>query len=121
MTLKEVASETEKDETPRAVRAAVRTGHCNTDSVRDYRDVKDEITTDLNNNILLRESRIILPTSLRTRAVKLAHEGHQGQSKITAFLREYLWFPGLGKLVKEEVENCIACQASSQPNPPEPL
>ena len=104
MTLKEVASETEKNNTLRAVRAAFRTGHWDADSVRDYKLIKDEITIDDNDKILLRGSKIILPTS-----------------KTTALLREGLWFPGLGKLIKEEVGKCIACQASSQPNPPEPL
>eukprot|EP00794_Sanderia_malayensis_P021167 gene21167-biopygen14711 len=121
MTLEEVSSETQKDTTLRAVRAAFRTGHWDTDRVREYKNIKNEITMDSDNNILLRGSRIILPTSLRARAVKLAHEGHPGQSKTTALLRECVWFPGLGKLIKDEVDNCIAWQASSQPNPPEPL
>ena len=121
MTLKEVASETEKANTLPAVRAVFRTGHWDADSVRDYKLIRNEIMIDDNNKILLRGSKIILPTSLRARAVKLAHQGHQGQSKTTALRREGIWFPGLGKLVNEEVSKCIVCQASSQPNPPEPL
>ena len=121
MTLKEVAIETQKDWKLCAVRAAIRSGYWNTDSVKDYKQVRHEITIDDKNCILLRGSRIILPTSLQARAVKLAHEGHQGQAKTTALLRECVWFPALGTLVKEEVNKCIACQATSQPNPPEPL
>ena len=121
MTLQEVANETQKDHTLRAVRAALRTGYWNSDSVQGYKQIRHEITIDDNNHILLRGSRIILPSSLQARAVTLAHEGHQGQAKTTALLRECVWFPGIGQRVKEEVGKCIACQATSQPNPPEPL
>ena len=100
---------------------AIRSGYWNTDSVKDYKQVRHEITVDDNNCILLRGSRIILLTSLQARAVKLAHEGHQGQAKTTALLHECVWFPALGTLVKEEVNKCIACQATSEPNPPELL
>ena len=41
--------------------------------------------------------------------------------KTTSLLREYVWFPGIGQRGKEEVGKCIACQATSQPNPPEPM
>ena len=72
-----------------------------------------------NNHILLRGSRIILPSSHQARAVTLAHEGHQGHARTTACLRESVWFPGIGQCVKEQVGKCIACQATSQPNLPE--
>ena len=121
VTLQEVANETQKDHTLRAVRAALRTGYCNSDSVQGYKQIRHEITIDDNNHILLRGSRIILPSLLQARAITLAHEGHQGQAKTTALLRDCVWFPGIGQRVKEEIGKCIACQATSQPNPPEPL
>ena len=50
--------------------------------------------------------------SLRTRAVELAHEGHQGVEKSKKLLRTCVWFPGMDGLVEEKVSGCIACQAS---------
>ena len=81
----------------------------------------DEITIDHASHALLHGQRIILPSSLQDRVIKLAHLGHQGLSKTTALLREYVWFPNLGKLVKLAIDGCLACQSLAQPNPPEPL
>ena len=41
--------------------------------------------------ILLRGHRIIIPTNLPSKVVEIAHEGHQGQAKTKALLREYVW------------------------------
>eukprot|EP00794_Sanderia_malayensis_P019767 gene19767-biopygen16415 len=121
LTMKDIQEATQQDNTLRALRAAVQTGHWNVDNLKPYQQIKDEITVDHTHNILLRGTRIILPASLQDRVVKLAHEGHQGHSKTTALLREYIWFPYLGKLVKADIDRCLACQSLAQPNPPEPL
>lgn len=121
LTISEIKEATQQDGTLRALRAAFKTGHWNVDSLKPYQQIKDEITLDHANNILLRGTRIILPASLQDRVIKLAHQGHQGHSKTTAFLREYVWFPNLGKLVKAEIDSCLACQSLAQPNLPEPL
>ena len=71
--------------------------------------------------IILRGSRIVLPETLKQRAVDLAHETHQGLTKTKALIREKIWFPDIDKLVKNTVDRCIACQATSRPNPSEPL
>ncbi len=36
-------------------------------------------------------------------------------------IREKIWFPDIDKLVKTTIDRCIPCQATSKPNPPEPL
>ena len=45
----------------------------------------------------------------------------KGLVKTKALLREKVWFPGIDRMVKETIDNCIACQATCRPNPPEPL
>ena len=40
--------------------------------------VKDELTVNSAANLILRGSRIVIPTALQQRATSLAHEGHQG-------------------------------------------
>jgi len=71
--------------------------------------------------IILRGSRIVLPTSLQRRAVKLCHEGHLGIMKTKQLCRSKLWFPGLDRCVEEEVASCIPCQASVPQKSREPL
>ena len=121
MTLAEIQEATQEDATLRVLRAAIKTGVWTSDRLTPYKQIKHEITVDHTNKILLRGTRIILPASLREHAIKLAHQGHQGQSKTTALLREYVWFPNMGQSVKSYVDRCIVCQASARPNAPEPL
>lgn len=43
--------------------------------------------------ILLRGSRLVIPSSLQRKIVNIAHEGHQGIVKTKQLLREKIWFP----------------------------
>ena len=58
---------------------------------------------------------------MQQRAVDIAHESHQGLSKIKALLRTKIWFPGIDDLAKQTVDQCIPCQATGKPNNPESL
>ena len=121
LTIEEIRSAVENDKQLRAVRAAIKTNLWSSDLVKPFRRIGEEITIDHKNQILLRGTRIIIPQALQSRVIKLAHVGHQGLAKTKALLREYVWFPEIEKLVKEEIDTCIACQATGQPNPQEPL
>ena len=71
--------------------------------------------------LILRGLRIVLPQSLRSSAVKLAHEGHQGICKTKSLLRAKIWFPGIDAMVEEEVRLCRECQINGEKVRPEPL
>jgi hypothetical protein len=58
-----------------------------------YFKLRNEITVFKENDLLVKGTRIILPTSLRSHALSLAHEGHQGLVKTKRLLREKVWFP----------------------------
>ena len=83
------------------------------DLVQPFRQIREELTVDCKTSIFLRGTRLIIPTGLRNRVIKLAHEGHQGLARTKALLRKYLWFPDMEQLVKEEVSTRIACQATN--------
>ena len=55
--------------------------------------------------------------------MELAHTGHQGIVKTKRLLREKVWFPGIDRMVKERIDNCIPCQAATPGTSPrlEPL
>ena len=76
---------------------------------------------DNNNEVIFRGTRIIIPVTLQTRIVRLAHTGHQGLAKTKALLRQYAWFPNMDKAAKEEIDTCLPCQVNVPPNTPEPL
>ena len=121
LTLDEITCATDEDKTLRGLRAAVQTGCWNCDILKPFRNIRDEISVDYKHRLLLRGAKIILPMSLQRRAIQIAHEGHQGIAKTKALLREYVWFPYLEKMVKEEIDGCIPCQAAGNPEPPAPL
>ena len=85
------------------------------------RNVKDELTVSDDKNLILRGTRIVIPKSLRADAIRLAHVGHQGIVKTKSLMREKVWFPLIDSLVKSAIEDCIPCQATGRPKPPQPL
>ncbi len=86
-----------------------------------FKHVKDELTVNDQSNIILRGHRIIVPTSLREKAISIAHEGHQGLVKTKQLLREKVWFPNIDSFAKRLIDTCIACQANGPENRPDPL
>jgi len=85
-----------------------------------FSKVKDELTVS-EMNIILRDTRIVVPTALRDKAIMLAHEGHQGLVKTKKLLREKVWFPGIEEHAKQLIGSCIPCQANGPQNKPDPL
>lgn len=126
MTRIEIATATVKDKTLLAVIDAIRTNdwshiaNINTNEFDTFARMRAELCVS-GDNILLRNSRIVIPESLRERAVNLAHQGHQGIVKTKALIREKVWFPGIDRLVEERVKACIACQIAVATPHREPL
>ena len=81
-----------------------------------FRKVKDVLTVSDNSDIVLKNSRIVVPTVLHEKAISLAYEGHQGLVKTKRLLRETVWFPGIDHPAKT-IETCLTCQANSPDNP----
>ena len=53
--------------------------------------------------LLLRQERLVIPESLQTRIIKIAHKGHLGIVNTKRLLRSKVWFRNLDN----EVENGI--------------
>ena len=60
-----------------------------------------------------------MPSKLRTRILKLAHEGHQGIVKTKMRLREKVWWPDMDKNVETFCRSCHSCQLVGEPSKPE--
>lgn len=54
--------------------------------------------------------RLIVLTSLRSKVVDLAHEGHQGVVHTKQRLRELYWWPQMDKYVQRKIASCVSCQ-----------
>ena len=123
MTLDEVKQFTQSDATLRKVIEVVRTGRWHdTDGVdiSSVRAIRNELTVS-DNDILLRDTRLVIPTALRSQVIQLAHEGHQGITKTKALLRSKVWFPGMDRDTETVVQRCVPCQANSNRRMMEPL
>ena len=89
--------------------------------VSQYQHIKQELS--VSNGVILRGTRIIVPEKLQNWMIMLAHNGHQGIVKTKRFLRDSVWFPGMGRMVEEAVKGCLPCQAANHDLKPtaEPL
>ncbi|CAF1095045.1 unnamed protein product [Brachionus calyciflorus] len=64
------------------------------------------------NGLLLRGYRIIVPKSLQSRVIELAHQGHQGIVKTKSLIISKVWFVGIDQAVEESLRNCGTCQVT---------
>ncbi len=83
--------------------------------VRPYYTVSAEIS--LEDGLLMRGRRIIIPSSLRLELLDKIHTGHQGIAKCRERAKESVWWPGkqLEELVRTCPECCKAQQHRAQP------
>lgn len=64
--------------------------------------------------IVVRGSQAIVPTSLRTRYLELAHATHDGVVRTKQVLRSVAWWPHVDKAVEDLVRECDRCQTSDR-------
>ena len=97
------------------IKEAITTGKWDTCSVS-VKAVKDELS--VCDEVILRGSRILIPSSLRGKVLELAHEGHQGIVKCKQRLRSKVWWPRLDQDVEGICKSCESCQLLAGPEPP---
>jgi len=90
-------------------------------SFRPFYNIRDELCVNIDGDVVLRHTRIVLPESLQQQAIKLAHLGHQGVVRCKQLLRSKVWFPHADRMMEQEVRNCIPCQATTPEYRSEPL
>ena len=75
--------------------------------------IKDKLSVNSDENVILRDTRLVIQKSLQRQIVNIAHEGHQGVVQCKQLLREKVWFPGIDALVTKIVNQCISCQCNT--------
>ena len=86
--------------------------------VKPYFPVSAELTVE--NGLLLRGSRIVIPPPLRKTLLDRIHSSHQGITKCREMARHSIWWPGIAKELEELVRNCHEC-LKAQRQRPQPL
>ena len=88
-------------------------------AARAYFHVRDELTMD--NDIVFRSNRCVIPADLRKDVMKKIHEGHIGMEGSLRRAREHVFWPGMTSHVKDYISKCGTCQSMGQRQPKETL
>ena len=80
MTAREVERESEKDPELCSIRYYIQSGDWSQCKMPHYLSVKNELCTI--GKLVIHGTRIVIPQSLRSEVLRLAHEGHQGIMKL---------------------------------------
>ena len=79
-------------------------------NVRSTLDIKEERSVPY----AVKDDRIVVPTSIRQRILKLAHKGHPGIVRMKQKLCCSYWWPSMDAEAERHVRYCTGCQASSK-------
>ena len=90
-------------------------------SFRSFFNIRNELTIAPNEKVLVRGTRIVMPTILQDRAVNQTHGGHQGITKTKSLLREKVWFSGIDTMTEVAIKRCVPCQAAIPQTTYEPI
>lgn len=71
--------------------------------------------------MVFKDNKVILPYTLRNKALDSAHGGHIGEVAMKRVMREYFWWPRMSTEVSRFIKNCETCAQLSRRNPPIPL
>ena len=119
MTTCEVERASEYDSELESVRESLLTGNWHSMKFKQYVPVRRELCA--TGMLVLCGTRIVIPQTLCTQVLKLAHEGHPGIVAMKQRLRSKVWWPGIDKEAEKFCKHCHGCQLVSQPNKPEPM
>jgi transposase InsO family protein len=112
-----VAAETKKDQILRAVMYNTKHGWTETPTQEliPYYNKRLEITNE--NDILIWNDRVVIPSSLREMLLKDLHTEHLGIVKTKQLARMYIWWPNIDRDIEHQVKSCQICQETAKSPP----
>ena len=90
---------------------ALKQGYVNKSQLKlqPFKKILEEMSVE--NGIVLRGEKVVIPEELQKEIIQIAHETHVGRLKTAALIKETMWFPAIERKVNEELDGCHACQA----------
>lgn len=73
------------------------------------------------NGVLLKGSKVVIPTAMRKEILKRIHHGHLGLNKCRARARSLVYWPGMNADITELIRQCETCQVFAYRQQNEPL
>lgn len=109
LNLKWIADEISKDEYLKQLRDYVMNGWPN-DIPKNYKHwYKNQIALSVEDNCLIFNHRVWIPSSLRKLALETLHQGHVGIGKMKILAQNHIFWPGMSKDIEQYVASCDAC------------
>lgn len=118
ITEEDIIKETEKDDEIQSVINAMESNNWSGIDIV-YRSMRKELQFD--SGILFKDYQVVLPTSLRLKAINMAHSSHAGIVVTKRILREKVWWPRMGFQVEKLIKHCPSCQLIGRKKNPLPL
>ena len=87
-------------------------------TLKDFWRFRGELT--LSDNLLLYQSRFVVPVEMRQETLEKIHHGHQGIQRCRMRVLSSVWWPGVSAEIEKFVQACPICQKTS-PHNREPL
>ena len=119
--LETIAEKTKEEKELQLLKKTIHSGQwdkINT-TLKPYIDVQAELYEI--DDVILRLDRIIPPSSLREKIIRIAHkQGHLGLSKTKEMIRHKYWWPQMNIQIENAVKKCFDCQVSTKTNHTEP-
>lgn len=114
--LRDIQNHTEKDETLQALKRIIIHGWPNDKvdvsiTVRPYFGLRDELT--VQNGIIFRGDRAVIPCTLRKDMIQRIHASHIGIEGCLRRARECVYWPGMNAQIKDSIEKCDVCRTYS--------
>lgn len=116
--------ETEKDEEMKILKKYITDGwpdskHMISELAKPYFHFKEELS--VANGLILKNTRVVVPKSLRKDMLERIHYSHLGIEKCKNRAREILFWPNMNKEIEDLILNCSTCLRFQKSNPKEPL
>ena len=84
-----------------------------------YFPVRDELLVD--NGIVLKSQRAVVPESLRRSYIEQLHKGHPGMEATKRRARDVVFWPTMTKDIERALSSCVPCNATKPHQMKEPM
>ena len=78
----------------------------------DYWNIRCDLV--LEDGLILKGDREVVPESLRPQVLEATHIGHQGETKCLLLARQSVFWPGISGDIRQMVKNCELCNKHQQ-------
>ena len=81
----------------------------------DYWNIRCDLV--LEDGLILKGDRVVVPEYLRARVLEVTHTGHQGETKCLLLARQSVFWPGISNDIRQMVKDCEICNRHQQAQP----